>query len=81
MSLVGNLEDLSLGDILQIISLSQKSGVLSVQTGGGEGRIVFVGGLVRGAAVKGGARDLKSVLIQGGFLDEAGWTAAAAQAA
>ena len=29
MSLVGNLEDLSLGDILQIISLSQKSGVLA----------------------------------------------------
>ena len=27
MSLVGNLEDLSLGDILQIISLSQKFGV------------------------------------------------------
>jgi len=80
MSLVGNLEDLSLGDILQIISLSQKSGVLSLRTGGGAGRIVFVGGLVRGAAVENGARDLKGVLLQGGFLDESGWDAATAHA-
>ncbi|HKK52148.1 MAG TPA: DUF4388 domain-containing protein, partial [Myxococcota bacterium] len=46
MSLVGNLEDLSLGDILQIISLSQKSGVLVLQSSQGEGRIVFRDGLV-----------------------------------
>ena len=32
MSLIGSLEDLSLGDILQIISLSQKSGVLMIQS-------------------------------------------------
>lgn len=80
MSLVGNLEDLSLGDILQIISLSQKSGVLSLETGSGAGRIVFVSGLVRGAAVDGGARNLRSVLLQGGFLDEATWEAAEAKA-
>jgi hypothetical protein len=49
MSLVGNLEDLSLGDIMQIISLSQKFGVLSLEREHGSGRIVFSSGLVRAA--------------------------------
>ena len=54
MSLIGSLDDLGLGDILQIINLSQKSGVLIVVGDQGEGRIVFRDGLVRGAARKGG---------------------------
>ncbi len=43
MSLVGSLEDLGLGDILQIVSLSRKSGVLRLRCDGGEGRIVLIG--------------------------------------
>ncbi len=46
MSLVGSLEDLGLGDILQIVSLSRKSGLLSIHSDEGEGRIVFCDGLV-----------------------------------
>ncbi len=46
MSLVGNLEDLGLGDILQIVSLSRKSGVLSLTWGGIEGKILFRDGQV-----------------------------------
>ncbi len=46
MSLVGNLEDLGLGDILQIVSLSQKSGVLLLANGQREGTIVFINGQV-----------------------------------
>lgn len=46
MSLVGNLEDLSLGDILQIVSLSRKSGVLSLTSRGREGKVVFRDGQV-----------------------------------
>ena len=80
MSLVGSLEDLSLGDILQIISLSQKSGVLSLRTTGQSGRIVFVKGLVRGAALKAGPARLPGVLVGGGFLDEASFELARAQA-
>lgn len=76
MSLVGNLEDLSLGDILQIISLSQKSGVLVLQSGQGSGRIVFRSGLVEAACVKGRPDDLRGVLVGGGFIDEAGFEAA-----
>jgi len=76
MSLVGSLEDLSLGDILQIISLSQKSGVLALETSGCDGRIVFVNGLVRGAAIKGGPQDLRGVLVAGGFVSDDEFSAA-----
>ena len=41
MSLEGRLEDLSLGDIFQIISLSKRSGVLTIIRKEGTGRLVF----------------------------------------
>jgi CheY-like chemotaxis protein len=41
MSLVGNLADLGLGEILQIVSLSRKSGVLTLQSKGRQGIVVF----------------------------------------
>ena len=81
MSLVGNLEDLSLGDILQIISLSQKSGVLILRSDQGSGRIVFDTGLVGAACLKGGPEDLRDLLVTGGFIDPAGLETAAAHAA
>ncbi len=46
LSLTGNLEDLPLLDILQIVSFSKKTGWLSIRTTEGEGAIVFQGGLV-----------------------------------
>lgn len=46
MSLVGNLEDLGLGDIFQIIFLSRRSGVLSIRGKVVEGKIYFKDGLV-----------------------------------
>ena len=46
MSLTGNLEDLPLLDILQIVSFSKKTGYLSIRTSAGEGAIVFRDGLV-----------------------------------
>ena len=68
MSLVGSLEDLGLGDILQIVSLSRKSGRLLLRSSEGEGRIVFQEGLVRAAYVKGEPEDLRSLLVSGGFV-------------
>ena len=68
MSLIGSLEDLGLGDILQIISLSQKSGVLSIRGDDREGTIILHEGLVRGAFLKGGPTDLRSLLVDGGFV-------------
>jgi len=49
MSLVGNLEDLGLGDIFQIIFLSRRSGVLAIKGKAVEGKIFFKDGLVIGA--------------------------------
>lgn len=70
MSLVGSLEDLGLGDILQIVSLSRKSGVLRLRCDGGEGRIVLADGMVSGAAVKGDFEDTKDLLVKGGHVSE-----------
>ncbi|MBW2494899.1 MAG: DUF4388 domain-containing protein [Deltaproteobacteria bacterium] len=68
MSLVGSLEDLGLGDILQIVSLSRKSGLLLIHSEQGEGRIVFCDGLVRAAYVKGEPEDLRSLLVEADFI-------------
>ncbi len=46
MSLTGNLEDLPLLDILQIVSFSKKTGFLSINAEVGHGAIVFDGGYV-----------------------------------
>jgi Domain of unknown function (DUF4388) len=46
MSLEGRLEDLGLGDIFQIISLSKRSGVLTLIRKEGTGRLVFNQGQV-----------------------------------
>lgn len=46
MSLTGNLEDLPLLDILQIVTFSRKTGFLSIRTAEGEGAIVFRDGFV-----------------------------------
>jgi hypothetical protein len=80
MSLVGNLEDLSLGDILQIISLSQKSGVLALVSGQGAGRIVFRGGLVEAACVKGAPDNLRDLLISLGEVEPAAFDRCAERA-
>ena len=46
MGLTGDLEDLPLLDILQIVSFSKKTGYLSIRTEQGEGAIVFSSGFV-----------------------------------
>lgn len=70
MSLVGNLEDLGLGEILQIVSLSRKSGVLSLFSKGREGKIIFRQGQVIQAAMEGPRRHLGAALLKKGVIDE-----------
>jgi len=53
LSLTGNLEDLPLLDIIQIVSFSKKTGYLSIRMEGGEGGIVFSEGLVVSAFTAG----------------------------
>jgi CheY-like chemotaxis protein len=54
VALQGNLEDLPLLDIIQIVSFSKKTGYLSIEMEGGSGAIVFREGLVV-SAFTGGA--------------------------
>jgi len=46
LTLTGNLEDLPLLDILQVVSFSRKTGWLTIRTASGDGAIVFKQGLV-----------------------------------
>jgi hypothetical protein len=66
MSLVGSLEDLGLGDILQIVHLSRKSGTLWIRSAAGEGQVVFSSGLICGAFTKDGPADLRDLLAARG---------------
>lgn len=68
MSLVGNLEDLGLGDILQIVSLSRKSGILFLNTSEREGKLVFKDGQVIRAFSTDIKEDLESVLVEQGLI-------------
>lgn len=62
MSLVGSLDDLALCDLLQILSLAGKSGLLSLRSPEGDGWILFAAGQVAGAGAKGGPPDLAALL-------------------
>src|ERR1039457_3610635 len=69
MSLVGNLEDLGLGEILQIVSLSRKSGILSLRGKGLEGKVVFRQGHVVRATSSIFVKHLGGVLVSKGIID------------
>ena len=66
MSLVGNLEDLGLGEILQIVSLSRKSGVLTLESLDRQGKIYFSDGQVTRACVNSRRENLGEVLVHRG---------------
>jgi hypothetical protein len=70
MSLVGSLEDLGLGEILQIISLSRKSGCLRLRSEEGKGWILFRDGEIRAAELEGGPTDLRELLVARGALGQ-----------
>jgi CheY-like chemotaxis protein len=69
MSLVGNLEDLGLGEILQIVSLSRKSGILNLHSGKRDAVIVIRHGQVVRARSSGYQQNLGEVLLQKGIID------------
>ncbi len=69
MSLVGNLEDLGLGDILQIVSLSRKSGVLHLHSQNREGKIIFQNGQVNRATSSSYPENLGDLLVRKGLAD------------
>ncbi len=68
MSLVGNLEDLGLGDILQIVSLSRKSGILILNSREREGEVVFLHGQVIRATSSQIQENLGDLLLRKGLV-------------
>ena len=70
MSLVGNIEDLGLGDILQIVSLSRKSGVLFLTSNDREGKLVFKDGQVVRAFSTDIGEDLEKLILASGLVDK-----------
>jgi hypothetical protein len=68
MSLVGNLEDLGLGDILQIVSLSRKSGELVLRGPKREGKIVFKNGQVNRAVSTDFRENIGDLLVRRGIV-------------
>ena len=69
MSLVGNLEDLGLGEILQIVSLSRKSGVLQLNSLDREGRVIFHDGQVIRASASTFPENIGDLVIRAGMVD------------
>ncbi|MEI6206528.1 MAG: response regulator [Desulfuromonadales bacterium] len=69
MSLEGKLEDLSLGEILQIVSLSRKTGILNLSSKGREGAIFFRLGMVISASSSAFQQSLGEILMQKGVIN------------
>jgi len=69
MSLVGNLEDLGLGEILQIVSLSRKSGVLQLNSRSREGRVIFQDGQVIRATATSFPENIGDLVLRTGLAD------------
>ena len=70
MGLVGSLEDLGLGDILQIVSLARKSGVLNLSSGEVKGKIIFKDGLVVSALSSEIKNNLAQLLMEKGVINQ-----------
>ena len=68
MSLLGRLEDLSLTDIVQIVFLSRRTGVLEIVDDRGRHTVLFRGGLIVNASSP-EYPDLLTYLVDKGVLD------------
>ena len=70
MSLVGRLEDLSLGEILQIVSLSKRSGLLRLEAPGGKANLYIKAGKVIYASSTDEKEGVLSLLTEGGLVQK-----------
>ncbi len=69
MSLVGRLEDLSVGEILQIVSLSKRSGLLRLESPADKANIYIRSGMIIYAARSDEKEGLLSLLIHHGLVN------------
>ncbi len=71
MSLVGKLEDLSVGDILQILSMSRRTGILTIETSEGKSTILFKNGLIlNSTSPSPSIPSLGQILVERGLVTE-----------
>lgn len=70
MSLIGSLEDLALGDILQILSLSRRSGILYLTRPGEEGKIIFADGQITSAVSTAHPNNVLELLRDKGIIQD-----------
>jgi hypothetical protein len=69
MSLVGRLEDLSLGEILQIVSLSKRSGLLRLEAPDGKASLYIRAGKVIYAASSDEKESILTLLAENGLIE------------
>jgi hypothetical protein len=69
MSLVGRLEDLSVGEILQIVSLSKRSGLLRLESPGGKANLFIKSGQVMYGARSDVKEGVLGLLAQQGLFE------------
>lgn len=69
-TLTGNLEDLDLDEIVRVIALSRRSGILSVDGAEGKAELTFISGRLVRARLDGVAETVAALLARAGLLDE-----------
>ncbi len=72
MALTGRLESIPLSEVLRMLARSQKSGCLRVEAGGLEGKIYLSSGKLAYATTR-RDEDLRTDLLNAGFVDTDGW--------
>jgi hypothetical protein len=68
MAFTGDLEHLSIVDIIQLVHTTRKSGIFSVQGGKGESRLVFSHGFIVGANHINNSVRIGTVLVKSGVI-------------
>ncbi len=69
-TLTGHLEDLDLDEIVRVIALSKRSGLLSVDGADGKAELSFVGGRLVRARLQDSVETVAQLLVRAGLLDE-----------
>ncbi|WP_020675949.1 DUF4388 domain-containing protein [Geopsychrobacter electrodiphilus] len=70
MSFAGNLEDLAIVDVIQLLHSTRKSGTLCVSCGKGQSQIVFINGFIVSANHYDGSVRIGKILIEMGVISE-----------
>ncbi|HEY4220415.1 MAG TPA: response regulator, partial [Myxococcota bacterium] len=68
--LTGNLEDLDLDEIVRVIALSRRSGLLAVDAGEGKAELGFVAGRLVRARLQDAVDTVGALLVRAGLLDD-----------